>query len=211
MFNQFNESSAQPYAKLQSVSQLLIRILGKANSKAVEKLLQERSLAEIGQMNLIGLRKYFGPAAAQKLIAVMELSRRKQLEAWGSRRQIRNSADSYHMLAPILGDLNHEECWILCLNRANYVVSKVMISKGGNAGTIVDAKQVFTTALEQGASSIIIAHNHPSGSLTPSVMDIDLTHSLYQAGKVMTLPLLDHIIVTSQGYYSFADEGALTK
>ncbi len=104
----------------------------------------------------------------------------------------------------------YESFYLLCLNRANAVLGASLISKGGTSGTVVDIKIIFATALKAGASNIIVAHNHPSGSLSPSQADIDITKKIKQAGEIMQIPLLDHIILTyDNGYYSFADEGML--
>jgi DNA repair protein RadC len=106
-------------------------------------------------------------------------------------------------------DIPHEEFWILLLNRANRVIRKHKISLGGVHGTVADPKIIFKTALEELASGIIVAHNHPSGNLTPSQQDIDLTRKLKEAGKLLEIQLLDHLIVAGKQYYSFADEGLL--
>jgi DNA repair protein RadC len=106
-------------------------------------------------------------------------------------------------------DLPHEEFWILILNRANKVMAREQISLGGVAGTVVDAKVVFRKAIEGMASSIILVHNHPSGNLQPSQQDIDLTKKLKKAGETLDIAVLDHLIVTESGYFSFADESLL--
>jgi DNA repair protein RadC len=112
-------------------------------------------------------------------------------------------------MSPVISDLPHEEFWLLLLNRANLVLRKELISKGGVAGTVVDTRIIFKAAVEQYASSIIICHNHPSGNIKPSEADIRITKNIKEAGKIMEVPLFDHIIVTDNGYYSFADEGIL--
>jgi len=106
-------------------------------------------------------------------------------------------------------DLPFEEFWLLILNRANLVIKKEMISRGGVSGTVVDTKIIFKVAIENYASSIIICHNHPSGNLKPSEADIRITKNIKEAGKLMEIPLLDHLIVAETGFYSFADEGML--
>ena len=110
---------------------------------------------------------------------------------------------------PLMVDLPHEEFWLLILNRANLVIKKEMISRGGVSGTVVDTKIIFKAAIENYASSIIISHNHPSGNLKPSEADIRITKTIKEAGKIMEIPLLDHLIITEEGFYSFADEGIL--
>ena len=106
-------------------------------------------------------------------------------------------------------DLNHEEFWIIILNRANYVLRKNKISSGGISGTVADPKLIFKSALDHSGSSIILIHNHPSGNLQPSQADITLTKTLKEAGKFLEIPVLDHIIVSDNSYFSFADEGMM--
>jgi DNA repair protein RadC len=106
-------------------------------------------------------------------------------------------------------DLPHEEFWVIMLNRANRLLKKHQISLGGVHGTVADPKIIFKTALESLASGIIVAHNHPSGNLTPSQQDIDLTKKLKEAGKLLEIQLLDHVIIASKNYFSFADEGLM--
>ena len=106
-------------------------------------------------------------------------------------------------------DLPHEEFWIILLNRANQVMKCERISSGGVSGTVADPKMIFKVALENLSSAIILAHNHPSGNLTPSQADKDLTKKLKQAGSYLDVPVLDHVIFTDNGYLSFADEGIM--
>lgn len=139
----------------------------------------------------------------------MELGRRRQLTDVKEKPQLRSSRDAYDTIGPVLIDLVHEEFWILLLNRANRIISKEQISKGGTAGTVVDAKIVFRIALEKQASSMILCHNHPSGNLRASQADLALTKKLVEAGKQLDIMVLDHLIVTQSGYLSFADEGMM--
>ena len=108
-----------------------------------------------------------------------------------------------------MSDLNKEEFWILLLNRANNLIKKIRISEGGLTGTVADPKIIFKHALDSSASSIILAHNHPSNNLKPSQNDIDLTKKLVSAGKLLEISVLDHLIVGSDTFYSFADEGLI--
>ena len=121
------------------------------------------------------------------------------------------SRDTYEVLQRIWSPkIDHvEEFMLLCLNRANRVLGWAKVSQGGLSGTVADPKVIFQVALKSNACSIIIAHNHPSGNLTPSEADIHLTRKLKEAGTLLDLPVLDHLIVSSEGYYSFADEGML--
>lgn len=126
--------------------------------------------------------------------------------------QLRSSNDTYKELRNIWDDSTielFETFYIILLNRANRVIGVSLVSQGGVAGTVVDAKLVFVTALKANASSLILAHNHPSGNLKPSQADIQLTKKLKQAGEVLDITVLDHLIITSESYYSFADEGMI--
>ena len=123
--------------------------------------------------------------------------------------QLKDSKTAFILLQKELGDLNYENFCILLLNRANKVLRTVKISDGGITGTVVDPRKVFKIALDNNATSIILGHNHPSGQLTPSDADIKLTRKLKEAGDMLDLPVLDHLIIGDGNYYSFADEGIM--
>ena len=110
-------------------------------------------------------------------------------------------------MQPIIGELPHEEFWILYLNNSNKVIYKTQLSKGGITGTVVDVRLVFKMALEHNATSIILTHNHPSGKLQASDADIQITKKLKLAGQQLDIAILDHIIITETGFYSFRDQG----
>ncbi|OGX87927.1 hypothetical protein BEN47_10065 [Hymenobacter lapidarius] len=150
-----------------------------------------------------------GEAKAISVVAALELGRRRKEADAAPRTTITCSRDIYQLIRPHLMDLPHEEFWVILLNRANVVMRKTAISRGGVAGTVADPKMIFKEALEQLASSIILVHNHPSGNRNPSAADIQLTKKLKEAGNFLDLPILDHLIYSDQGYYSFADEGML--
>jgi DNA repair protein RadC len=172
----------------------------------------ENNLNELGKVSLTELMRFngIGEAKAITITAALELGRRRQLSGYIDRPQILSSKDGYLCIAPILMDLNHEEFWILLLNRANKVIGKEKISAGGVSGTVVDAKIIFRKTLEVApASSIILCHNHPSGNRNPSQADIDLTKKLKDAGEKLDILVLDHLIIAEDSYYSFADEGRL--
>lgn len=171
----------------------------------------ENNLQELGKSSLTELMKFkgVGKAKAIAIAAALELGRRRQLSDVKSRPQITSSREAFQVIAPLLMDLPHEEFWILLLNRANRVVAREQVSIGGVSGTVVDAKIIFRKAVEGAACSIILCHNHPSGSLQPSQADIDLTHKLIKAGKNIDVHVLDHLIVSETGYYSLADEGVI--
>jgi len=150
-----------------------------------------------------------GEAKAITVVAALELGRRRKEADAPARVTITCSRDIYQLVRPQLMDLPHEEFWVILLNRANVVMRKTAISQGGVAGTVADPKLIFKEALENLASSIILVHNHPSGNRNPSAADIALTRKLKDAGGFLDLPILDHLIYTDQGYFSFADEGML--
>jgi len=152
--------------------------------------------------------KGLGPVKAIGIVAALELGRRKRLTETPVLK-INSSRDAFEYMSPVLMDLRHEEFWILLLNRNNRIIRRERISQGGMSGTVVDAKHVFKIALQELASSIVLAHNHPSGNQKPSEPDIQLTRQLVQAGKFLDLPVCDHLIISANSYFSFADEGML--
>lgn len=171
----------------------------------------ENSLNQLGKMNVEELMRFkgIGEAKAISIIAALELSRRRRAEPGQERVQITSSKSAYENLRPEFIDLHHEEFYILILNRHNKVLSKERISSGGVAGTVVDPKLIFKTALDKRAVGLILAHNHPSGNLNPSKQDIALTKQVREAGRLLDISVLDHLIITEQGFYSFADEGMM--
>lgn len=195
----------------------LIAILissGSKNETAVElskRILGSVSndLNDLGKLSINELIKFkgIGEAKAISIVAALELGRRRKETKIAKREKITTSKDVYELMRPSMMDLPHEEFWMLMLNRANSVIKKELISRGGIAGTVVDSKLIFKTALENYACSIIICHNHPSGNLKPSEQDIKITKNIKEAGKIMEIQLLDHLIITESGFYSFADEG----
>lgn len=153
--------------------------------------------------------KGIGQARGVTIMAALEIGRRRKESAPHDRKAISSSADAFMELYPLLCDLNHERFYILLLNRSNFVIDAVKISEGGVSGTVADTKIIFKAAIESLSSGIILAHNHPSGNLKPSSADVALTKRLVEAGKIMEINVLDHIIIAGKEYYSFADEGLL--
>lgn len=170
-----------------------------------------RNLNDLGKRPIAELMKFkgIGEAKAITIAAALELGRRRQASDLPDRPEIRSSRDAYQILSPLFMDLPHEESWVLLLSKKNKVIGKTKLSIGGTDATIMDAKIVFRKALEGMAAAIIVAHNHPSGTLRPSQADIDLTKKLKNVGDAIGLPLVDHLIVTDAGYYSFLDEGLI--
>ncbi len=166
-------------------------------------------LNELGKLSLSQLMKFkgIGEAKAISIIASLELGRRRQIKDVIVNPKVSSSQDAYQFIGPMLADLDIEQFWIILLSRSNNIIAKRKISEGGVAGTVVDPKVVFKYALDQLASSIILVHNHPSGNLNPSQQDKVLTKKLVDAGEVLSIKVIDHLIVSSRGYTSFADEG----
>lgn len=169
------------------------------------------NLNELGKLNCDELKKFrgIGQAKAITLIAAMELGRRRNQSEALDNGQIRGSRDAADYLRPEIGDLAYEEFWVLFLNRQNKVIDKRKLSQGGMTGTVIDVRLVLKLALEKHATSMIFCHNHPSGNLDPSDADKKITKQLKEAAAVMEIPVIDHLIVTQAGYFSFADEGLL--
>lgn len=171
----------------------------------------ENNLNELGKFSINDLTKFkgIGPAKAISIIAAMELGRRRRAGEAIERRKIGSSRTVFDYFQPIIGELSHEEFWILYLNNANKILKSDRLSQGGITGTFVDVRVVFKEALQVGAVSLILAHNHPSGTLKPSEPDIRLTKQFKAAGEILNIKILDHVIVTEKSYFSFADENLL--
>lgn len=150
-----------------------------------------------------------GPVKAITIQAAIELGRRCRMAEVREKKKISNSTDAYRVFDPVLRDLEHEEFWIILLNRANLLTDLRMISKGGVSGTVVDPKMIFHEALLTKSSGIILGHNHPSANPRPSEKDLQLTKKIKEAGKFLEITVLDHIIIAGSSFYSFADEGTL--
>jgi DNA repair protein RadC len=169
------------------------------------------NLHDLARLSVKDLMKVkgIGEAKAITIIAALELGRRRKELDPEEKLKITGSRDAYELLKANLQDLPHEEFWVILVNRANRIIKKHQISQGGVAGTVADPKLIFKTALEELASGIILAHNHPSGNLNPSQVDVDLTKKLKEAGKFLEIQILDHLIIAGTRYFSFADEGML--
>lgn len=174
-------------------------------------LLGENNLNELGKLSIYDLQKVkgIGNAKAISIAAALELGRRRHSEDILQRTKIKSSMETAGYLKTILKDFNYEVFVALYLNRSNKIISYETISKGGISGTVADPRIILKKALEAGASSLIICHNHPSGNLQPSKQDELLTQKIKSAAQLIDISLLDHIIVSEEGYYSFADEGML--
>jgi DNA repair protein RadC len=186
----------------ESAVDLARRILADTNNNLIE-------LAKLSYNDLVKRFKGVGPAKAISLIAALELGNRKRAATVVRREKISCSLDAYNLLSAVIRDNIYEEFWIILLNRANKIINWKCISEGGISGTVADPRRIFKTAIESNAAAIILAHNHPSGNVQPSEADIKLTRKLRDAGILLDLPVIDHIIIGDENYYSFADQGEL--
>lgn len=217
--------SDQPREKLRdkgkavlSNAELVAILIGSGNREESAVSLCQRILAsvdnnlnELGKLTIKQLMEFkgIGEAKAISIAAALELGRRRRGEEAIEKRKISSSLSVFNLMQPLLGELPHEEFWIIYLNNSNKVLQKNQLSKGGITGTLVDVRLVMKNALEFGATSLILVHNHPSGTLKPSEADKKLTKKLILAGENLDIKILDHLIITESSYFSFADEGVL--
>ncbi len=171
----------------------------------------DNNLNALGKLSIKQLMEFkgIGEAKAISITAALEIGRRRRLEEGLKLEKITSSRSVYDIMQPILGELPHEEFWILYLNNSNKVIQKNQLSKGGITGTLVDVRLVLKNALETGATALILCHNHPSGTLKPSQADKDITQKLKTAAQSLDIKVLDHLIVTEKAYFSFADENLM--
>jgi DNA repair protein RadC len=183
----------------ESAVQLCQRILASANN----------NLNQLGKLSIQQLMDFkgIGDAKAISIAAALELGRRRRSQDTAEMDKITSSKAVFNIMQPLIGELLHEEFWVLFLNNSNKVIHKAQLSKGGMTGTVVDTRIIFKTALEYNAISLILTHNHPSGKLVASESDKEITRKLQLAGKQMDIMILDHVIITESSYFSFADEG----
>lgn len=189
---------------------------GTRNESAVElarKVLSRsgNNLNLLARMNLkeICEVKGIGEAKAITLLTALELGRRRTTDEAVARKQIKTSRDVFDVFGPRLGDLPHEEFWILLLRQSNTIIEEVKISMGGITGTVTDVRMILKTAIDKMACSLILCHNHPSGTLAPSEQDKEITRKIKDGGKLLDITVIDHIIVTAADYYSFSDNNIL--
>ena len=215
----------QPREKLRDKGKLtlsdaeLVAILigsGNRNESAVDlckRILAsvDNNLNALGKVSLKHLMEFngIGEAKAITITAALELGRRRKFEDEVKQEKITSSRDVYDIMQPVLGELSHEEFWVIYLNNSNKVLQKQQLSKGGITGTLVDVRLVLKQALEVGATALVLCHNHPSGTLKASEADKKITQKLKTAGLTLDIKVLDHIIITEKAYFSFADETIL--
>lgn len=171
----------------------------------------DNCLIGLGRMTAFELAAFagMGRAKAAAVVVAIELGRRRGTLSVSERPMVAKSSDAYELLKPVIADLTHEEFWLLLLDRGNRLLFRERISSGGLHGTVADPKMIFAMALERKASSVVLAHNHPSGQLRPSEEDIRLTKKLVEGGRFLDIAVQDHLIVSVSGWYSFADQGML--
>ena len=201
-----------------SDAELIAILIGSGNREESAVGLSKRILAsvannlsELGKVSIKDLIKFkgIGEAKAVSIAAALELGRRRGGGEALSRKHITSSKSIFELMHPLVGDLPHEEFWVIYLNNSNKVLDKLQLSKGGMTGTLVDTRIALKRALEVGAISLALVHNHPSGTLQPSEADKQVTQKLATASKSLDLRVIDHLIITEKGYFSFADEGVL--
>ena len=201
-----------------SDAELIAIILGSGSRDESAVALAKRVLStvahnlhELGKLSLNDLMKFkgIGEAKAISIAAALEIGRRRSITEPQKKPIITSSQEAYQLIKSIINDMAHEEMWLILLNKGNKLIKKVKMSSGGITATIVDVKMILKVVIEAQAQSIILVHNHPSGSLSPSRADIEITHKIKEAAKYFDLTVMDHIIVAESGYYSFVDDGKL--
>lgn len=201
-----------------SDAELIAILIGSGNRDESAVCLAKRILASVnnnlnalGRLTLNQLMQFkgIGEAKAITIAAALELGRRRRSEEALRKIKINSSASVFEFMQPILGELPHEEFWIIYLNNSHKIIQTSQLSKGGITGTLVDVRLALKTALEVGATSIILTHNHPSGTLKPSEADKKLTQKLKNASESLDIKVLDHLIITEKTYFSFADQSLL--
>jgi DNA repair protein RadC len=205
-------------ARSLSDAELIAILIGSGNLNETAVELSRRiltsvnnNLNELGRKSIETLKNFngIGEAKAITIVAAMELGkRRKDAEVFG-KNKITCSKDAADFFMPLLGDLNHEEFWIMLLNRGNKIIDHFMISQGGLSGTVIDVRIILKRSIEKLASSVILCHNHPSGTMQASDADLKITKKISEAAKLMDISVLDHVIIGQNHYLSFADEGIL--
>lgn len=178
-----------------------------------QKILKKSSnnLHELGKLSIFDIKniKGMGNTKSITLLAALELGRRRAETGIIEKIVIKSSADVANFLSSKLKDLSYEVFAVLLLNRSNKIIHFEMISKGGITGTIADPRVILKLALNNNATSLILCHNHPSGNLQPSKADKDITEKIIKAASLMDIKILDHLIVSEEGYFSFLDEGLM--
>ena len=213
---QVNDSSAAKLVQTGTGALSNIEILAVAagiSEDCARKLLEAsgHDFHNLAKMSLNYMTKIEGVTTAKaiRISAIFEIGRRRRSTPATIRPKVRCSQDAWKILEPLLSDLQHEEFWVLLLNRSNQIIDQKRISSGGISGTVTDVRLILNAAVERLASGIILAHNHPSGNLSPSEADLKITKKIKEAAQMLDLSLLDHLIVSDQGYLSMADDNLM--
>ena len=201
-----------------SDSELLAIILGSGNNEDSAVELARKILASVdynwqklSKLSIKDLMKFkgIGEAKAISVAAALEIGRRKAAQEIPEKEKVTSVNDLYKIFSQYLSDLQTEEFWAIFLNQKNHVIYKTQISKGGISGTLVDVRVIFRIAIEHFATSLVVAHNHPTGNLTPSQPDISITRRIKEAGDLLDIKLLDHLIIGENSFFSFSEQGLL--
>ena len=201
-----------------SDSELLAIILGSGNNEDSAVELARKILASVdynwqklSKLSIKDLMKFkgIGEAKAISVAAALEIGRRKAAQEIPEKEKVTSVNDLYKIFSQYLSDLQTEEFWAIFLNQKNHVIYKTQISKGGISGTLVDVRVIFRIAIEHFATSVAVAHNHPTGNLTPSQPDISITRRIKEAGDLLDIKLLDHLIIGENSFFSFSEQGLL--
>lgn len=201
-----------------SKAELVAILIGSGNKDESAVDLSKRILAsvnfslhELGMLTVKKLTKFkgIGEAKAITIVSALELSRRRRSERALIKKKIDSSRSVFELMQPIIGELFHEEFWVIYLNSSNKVLMKSFLSKGGITSTSVDLRLILKSALQIGAVGLVLAHNHPSGALRPSGADKNITKKIKQAAEILDIKVVDHLIITENSYFSFADKRLL--
>ncbi len=201
-----------------SDSELLAIILGSGNNEDSAVELARKILASVdynwqklSKLSIKDLMKFkgIGEAKAISVAAALEIGRRKAAQEIPEKEKVTSVNDLYKIFSQYLSDLQTEEFWAIFLDQKNHVIYKTQISKGGISGTLVDVRVIFRIAIEHLATSVVVAHNHPTGNLTPSQPDISITRRIKEAGELLDIKLLDHLIIGENSFFSFSEQGLL--
>jgi DNA repair protein RadC len=201
-----------------SKAELVAILIGSGNKDESAVDLSKRILAsvnfslhELGKLTVKKLTKFkgIGQAKAITIVSALELSRRRRSERALIKKKIDSSRSVFELMQPIIGELFHEEFWVIYLNSSNKVLMKSFLSKGGITSTSVDLRLILKSALQIGAVGLVLAHNHPSGALRPSGADKNITKKIKQAAEILDIKVVDHLIITENSYFSFADKRLL--
>ncbi len=201
-----------------SDAELIAILIGSGNLEETAVELSRRILSsannnlnELGRLGVSSLQSFngIGAAKAVSIIAALELGRRRRDAGVFDKKKVTCSRDAADFFMPLLGDLAHEEFWVMLLDRGNKITGHFLISRGGITGTVIDVRLILKNALEKGAVSLILCHNHPSGTMQASDADLKITRKIKEAAIIMDISVLDHIIIGQNCYLSLADEGML--